>query len=87
MLSLALCAILSTCRHILQEILFGNRRELLLTGDIWKAFQLMFEDFSLEVYQRRELVNTPVSVMNPEETIESCRLKFNELIERTRNAF
>ncbi|RIA89649.1 hypothetical protein C1645_738467 [Glomus cerebriforme] len=42
------------CKHIFHEHLYGNVK--LLTTDVWRMFQNIFEESGYEVYEHRELV-------------------------------
>ncbi|CAB4431785.1 unnamed protein product [Rhizophagus irregularis] len=48
------CQFLLPCWHIFYEHIYGNIK--LLTVDIWKKFQKMFEKAGFEIYMHRELV-------------------------------
>ena len=39
------------CKHIFHEHFYGNK---LLTADVWRMFQGMFEESGFEVYESRE---------------------------------
>ena len=74
------------CRHMFHEHIYGENR--LLTEEIWKSFQLMFEESGFEVYEHRERVE----VANPLQTeterkAEARRLAINELTERVHDRF
>ena len=42
------------CKHIFHEHMYGNSK--LLTTDVWKIFQKMFEESGFEIYESRESV-------------------------------
>jgi hypothetical protein len=42
------------CKHIFHEHMYGNMK--LLTTDVWRMFQKIFEKSGFEVYEHRELV-------------------------------
>ncbi|KAF9998379.1 hypothetical protein BGZ80_006798, partial [Entomortierella chlamydospora] len=56
--------------------------------EAWKAFQQMFEENGVLVYQSREMVEIPVHEPTEKERgSEIRRLKVNELMERVRDKF
>ncbi|KAG0006056.1 hypothetical protein BGZ80_005353 [Entomortierella chlamydospora] len=67
---------------------FGSQDLKLLTKEAWKAFQQMFEENGILVYQSREMVEIPVQVpTEAERGAETRRLKVNELMERVRDGY
>jgi hypothetical protein len=57
------------CRHIFHEHMYGNVK--LLTADVWRAFQRIFEESGFEVYESHEQV---VEIMQTEQQKEAeCR--------------
>jgi hypothetical protein len=67
------------CKHIFHEHMYGNTK--LLTADVWKMFQGMFEESGFEVYESRESVITFVQTEKQKE-VENQRLTVAELTER-----
>ncbi|PKK56629.1 hypothetical protein RhiirC2_858535 [Rhizophagus irregularis] len=66
------------CKHIFHEHMYGNTK--LLTANVWKMFQGMFEESSFEVYESRESVITFVQTEKQKE-VENRRLTIAELTE------
>ena len=72
------------CKHIFHEHIYGNSK--LLTADVWKIFQGMFEESGFEVYENRELVIEFVQSEQQKE-VENRRLVVAELTERVRDKY
>ncbi|PKY23585.1 hypothetical protein RhiirB3_437841 [Rhizophagus irregularis] len=72
------------CAHIFYEHMYGNTK--LLTADVWKMFQEMFEESGFEVYESRESVITFVQT-EKQKDIENRRLTVAELTERVRDRY
>ncbi|CAB4383384.1 unnamed protein product [Rhizophagus irregularis] len=72
------------CKHIFHEHMYGNTK--LLTADVWKMFQEMFEESSFEVYESHESVITFVQT-EKQKDIENRRLTVAELTERVRDRY
>jgi hypothetical protein len=64
--------------------MYGNTK--LLTADVWKMFQGMFEESGFEVYESRESVITFVQTEKQKE-VENRRLTVAELTERVRDRY
>ena len=74
------------CRHIFHEHIYGENR--LLTEEVWRNFQLMFEETGFEVYEHRERVEVAEPLQTEaEREAEARRLAINELMERVRDRF
>ena len=67
------------CKHIFHEHMYGSLK--LLTTDVWKMFQGMFEESGFEVYESRELVIEFVQ-SEQQNKVENRRLTVSELNER-----
>ncbi|CAB4374747.1 unnamed protein product [Rhizophagus irregularis] len=67
------------CKHIFHEHIYGSTK--LLTVDVWKAFQGMFEECGYEIYKNRESVIEFVQTKQLKEA-EDRRLTVVELTER-----
>ena len=72
------------CKHIFHEHMYGNSK--LLTTDVWKIFQGMFEESGFEVYESRKLVIEFVQSEQQKE-VENRRLTVAELTERVRDRY
>ncbi|CAB4404590.1 unnamed protein product [Rhizophagus irregularis] len=72
------------CKHIFHEHMYGNTK--LLTANVWKMFQGMFEESGFEVYESRESVITFVQTEKQKE-VENRRLTVAELTERVRDKY
>ena len=72
------------CRHLFHEHIYGNAK--LLTVDVWKVFQGMFEECGYEIYEGRESVIEFVQTKQQKEA-ENRRLTVVELTERIRDRY
>ncbi|PKY57815.1 hypothetical protein RhiirA4_510990 [Rhizophagus irregularis] len=72
------------CKHIFHEHIYGSTK--LLTVDVWKAFQGMFEECGYEIYENRESVIEFVQTKQLKEA-EDRRLTVVELTERIRDKY
>ncbi|KAF8950179.1 hypothetical protein BGZ46_004691 [Entomortierella lignicola] len=74
------------CKHMLHQLCFGPNK--FLTSEVWIAFQRIFQENGLSVYEKRQVVEIP-TVQPTEEDVatETRRLKVNELMERVRDRF
>ena len=72
------------CRHIFHEHMYGNLK--LLTTNVWRMFQGMFEESGFEIYETRETV---IEFMPTEQQKEAKnrRLTVAELTERVRDRY
>lgn len=73
------------CRHIFHEHSYGAIK--LLTADVWKTFQELFEESGFEVYERRELVIEEITKTEQQKKEENLKLTVNELNERVRDKY
>ncbi|CAG8599777.1 7702_t:CDS:2 [Cetraspora pellucida] len=73
------------CRHIFHEHTYGATK--LLTINIWRTFQGMFEESGYEVYERRELVIEEIAKTEQQKKEESLKLAVNELNERVQDKY
>jgi len=72
------------CKHIFHEHMFGNIK--LLTADVWKVFQKMFEECGFEIYEGRESTIEFVQT-EKQKGAENRRLTVVELTERVRDRY
>ena len=72
------------CKHIFHEHMYGNTR--LLTVDVWKMFQGMFEECGYEIYERCESILEFVQT-EQQKNVENRRLSVVELTERIRDRY
>ena len=72
------------CKHIFHEHMFGNIK--LLTADVWKVFQKMFEECGFEIYEGRESTIEFVQT-EKQKGAENRRLTVVELTERIRDRY
>jgi hypothetical protein len=73
------------CKHIFHEHMYGSTK--LLTDDVWRTFQNMFEESGFEIYERREQITILVSRTEEQRRTDSRRLTVNELMERVRDMY
>ncbi|CAB5153416.1 unnamed protein product [Rhizophagus irregularis] len=82
------CAVMNRylllCKHIFHEHMYGNTK--LLTADVWRMFQEMFEESGFEIYESRESVITFIQTEQQKE-VENRRLTVAELTERVRDRY
>ena len=71
------------CKHIFHEHFYGNK---LLTADVWRMFQEMFEESGFEVYESRESFIEYVQVEQQKEA-EHRRLTVAKLTERVHDRY
>jgi hypothetical protein len=71
------------CKHIFHEHLYGNK---LLTADVWRTFQEIFEESGFEVYESRESFIECVRT-EKQKGAEHRRLTVAELTERVRDRY
>ncbi|PKC03132.1 hypothetical protein RhiirA5_503625 [Rhizophagus irregularis] len=67
------------CKHIFHEHMYGDVK--LLTTDVWRMFQKIFEESGFEVYEHRELVIEFVQT-EQQKKAKSRKLTVFELTER-----
>jgi hypothetical protein len=72
------------CRHIFHEHIYGSTR--LLTVNVWKTFQEMFEECGYEIYEGREIIIEFTQTKQLREA-EDRRLSVVELTERIRDRY
>jgi hypothetical protein len=72
------------CRHIFHEHMYGNLK--LLTTNVWRMFQGMFEESGFEIYETRETVIEFMPTEQQKEA-ENRRLTVAELTERVRDRY
>ncbi|GBC44021.2 hypothetical protein GLOIN_2v1789013 [Rhizophagus irregularis DAOM 181602=DAOM 197198] len=72
------------CKHIFHEHIYGSTK--LLTVDVWKAFQGMFEECGYKIYENCESVIEFVQTKQLKEA-EDRRLTVVELTERIRDKY
>jgi len=72
------------CKHIFYEHMYGNTK--LLTTDVWKRFQEMFEESGFEIYESRELVIEFAQTEQQKEA-EKRRLTVTEITERVHDKY
>ena len=72
------------CKHIFYEHMYGNMK--LLTADIWRMFQEIFEESGFEIYKSYELVMEFVQTKKQKEA-ENQRLTIVELTERMHDRY
>ncbi|CAB4477296.1 unnamed protein product [Rhizophagus irregularis] len=72
------------CKHIFHEHMYGDVK--LLTTDVWRIFQKIFEESGFEVYEHRELVIEFVQT-EQQKKAESRKLTVFELTERVRDRY
>ncbi|RGB41263.1 hypothetical protein C1646_810793 [Rhizophagus diaphanus] len=72
------------CKRIFHEHMYGNTK--LLTTNVWRNFQEMFEESGFEVYESRESVIVFVQTEHQKEA-ENRRLTVYELTERVRDKY
>jgi hypothetical protein len=72
------------CKHIFHEHMYGDVK--LLTTDVWRMFQKIFEESGFEVYEHRELVIEFVQT-EQQKKAESRKLTVFELTERVRDRY
>ena len=65
--------------------MYGSTK--LLTDDIWRTFQNMFEESGFEIYEQREQITILVSRTEEQRRTDSRRLTVNELMERVRDMY
>lgn len=74
------------CRHIFHEHMYGTTK--LLTTNVWRNFQQMFQECGFEVYTHREIVEIDAPERTEaERASDNRRLAVNELMERTRDVY
>lgn len=73
------------CKHIFHEHTYGTTK--LLTTDVWRIFQEMFEESGYEVYEHCELVIEEIARTEQQKKEESLKLAVNELNERVRDKY
>ncbi|CAG8530127.1 7151_t:CDS:2 [Cetraspora pellucida] len=66
------------CKHIFHEHMYSNK---LLTSDVWKAFQEMFEENGFEIYESQESFIEYMQTKQQKET-ENQRIDMTELTKR-----
>ena len=76
--------LLIVCIDIFHEHMYGNVK--LLTDEVWKIFQRMFEKNRFEIYEHHELVKI-FEQTNQQKEAENRKLTINELTERIRNCY
>ena len=72
------------CRHIFHEHMYENLK--LLTTNVWRMFQGMFEESGFEIYETRKTVIEFMPTEQQKEA-ENRRLTVAELTERVRDRY
>jgi hypothetical protein len=72
------------CKHIFHEHMYRNVK--LLTTDVWRMFQKIFEESGFEVYEHCELVIEFIQTEQQKKT-EGQKLTVFELTERVRDRY
>ncbi|RIB25617.1 hypothetical protein C2G38_2030897 [Gigaspora rosea] len=74
------------CRHMFHEHMYGATK--LLTTNVWRNFQQMFQECGFEVYTHHEIVKVDTPERTKAERASDNRpLAVNELMKRTRDVY